>query len=105
MTVAAPAKPELRIPAPELRGAVLELGRCHDTEVGIVGPAGTGKTFGILFYIHIILLMFPGAKALVTRRYNTDLAGSAIATYQNDVLQVMHDVVFLSVSLLQARHY
>lgn len=46
----------------------------------------TGKTFGILYFIHILLSAFPGAKSLVTRRYNSDLAGSAMATYQNEVL-------------------
>ena len=77
---------EVRIPAPELRGASLQLGSCRDTEVGLDGPAGTGKTFGALYYIHVLLLTYPGAKWLTTRRYNTDLAGSAMATYQNDVL-------------------
>src|SRR6266487_2224909 len=86
MTTALADKTELRIPAPELRGAALELGQCHDTEVGLDGPAGTGKTFGILFYVHALLLTFPGAKWLVTRRYNVDLAGSAMATYQHEVL-------------------
>ena len=71
------ATPEHIIRAPELRGAVWQLGSCHDYEVGIDGPAGTGKTFGILYYIHLLLLKYQGAKALVTRRYNTDLAGSA----------------------------
>lgn len=88
------ALPELRIKAPELRGASLELGRCHDTEVGIDGPAGTGKTFGILFYIHILLFKYAGSKWLVTRRYNTDLAGSAMATYQNEVLDPSEGVYY-----------
>ncbi len=105
MTVVAPARPELRIPAPELRGAVLELGRCHDTEVGIDGPAGTGKTFGILFYIHIILQKYAGAKALVTRRYNTDLAGSAMATYQNDVLHESEGVRYFGGSRVKPPGY
>src|SRR6266704_153618 len=105
MTTATLTKPELRIPAPELRGAVLELGRCHDTEVGIDGPAGTGKTFGILYYIHILLLMFPGAKWLVTRRYNTDLAGSAMATYQNDVLNESEGVRYFGGSRVKPPGY
>ena len=105
MIVAAPAKPELRIPAPELRGAVLELGRCHDYEVGIDGPAGTGKTFGILYYIHILLLKYPGAKWLVTRRYNTDLAGSAMATYQNDVLNESEGVRYFGGSRVKPPGY
>lgn len=77
---------EKHIPAPELRGAPWELGTCHDPEVGIDGPAGTGKTFGILYFIHTLLLMYPGAKFLVARKYNTDLAGSALATYRDSVL-------------------
>lgn len=77
---------EVVIPAPELRGAILQLANCHDVEVGIDGPAGTGKTFGILYYIHILLLKYAGCKWLVSRKYNTDLAGSAIATYQDNVL-------------------
>jgi hypothetical protein len=77
---------EVHVPAPEIRGAIWELGSCDETEVGIDGPAGTGKTFGILYYIHTLLLMYPGAKFLVCRKYNTDLAGSALATYRDDVL-------------------
>jgi len=85
---------ELHIPSPEIRGGVWQLGSCHDTEVGIDGPAGTGKTFGILYYIHILLLTYPGAKWLVTRRYNTDLAASAMSTYQNDVLNEHEGVYY-----------
>lgn len=70
------------IVAPELRGAALELGRCKDLEVCLDGPAGTGKTFAALFKLHIVLLTHPGAKALVARKSNTALAGSAIATYR-----------------------
>lgn len=86
MTTATLDKTEYRIAAPELRGAAWELGSCRDTEVGLDGPAGTGKTFGILYYIHTLLLKYPGAKWLVCRRYNVDLAGSAMATYQQEVL-------------------
>jgi phage terminase large subunit len=74
------------IPAPELRGAILELGKYDDIEIGVDGPAGTGKTFGILYYIHAQMLKYAGAKFLVTRKYNIDLAGSAMVTYRDDVL-------------------
>lgn len=82
------------IPAPELRGAVLELAKSTDFEVGIDGPAGTGKTFGILYYIHILLLHFPGARFLVARKHNTDLAGSAMATFRDSVLDERDGVVY-----------
>lgn len=76
---------EVVIPPPELRGGNLELGRCTDIEVCLDGPAGSGKTVGALFKIHALLLMYPGAKALVARKTNTALAGSAIATYREMV--------------------
>lgn len=77
---------QIIIPAPELRGGILELAACRHPEVCIDGPAGTGKTFGILYLIHVLLSQFPHAKALVTRKHNTDLAGSAMATYRDSVL-------------------
>ncbi len=73
---------ELRISAPILRGAAFELGSNRDIEVCLDGPAGTGKTYAALYKVHTLLLMFPGAKALVARKTNTALAGSAIATYR-----------------------
>ena len=71
------------IPVPELRGAALALGRCRDLEVCLDGPAGTGKTFSALFKIHTMLLRYPGSRALVARKNNTALAGSALATYRD----------------------
>ena len=84
VSVATPA--ELRIPAPELRGASFKLGSNRDIEVCLDGPAGTGKTLGALYKIHLLLTMYPGAKALVARKSNTALAGSALATYRDNVL-------------------
>jgi len=105
MTTATLTKPELIIKAPELRGAALQLGSTHDYEVGVDGPAGTGKTYAILYYIHILLLKYPGAKWLVTRRYNTDLAGSAMATYQNDVLNDSEGVRYFGGSRVKPPGY
>lgn len=82
----APAREEVRIPAPVLRGANLALGACRDTEVCEEGPAGTGKTIAALYKVHLLLLLYPGAKALVARKRNTDLAGSAMATYRDSIL-------------------
>ena len=73
---------EIRIPCPEFRGGSLALMTCRDLEACLDGPAGTGKTVGGLFKIHASLLAYPGAKALVARKTNTALAGSAIATYR-----------------------
>lgn len=77
------ASQELKIAAPEFRGAALALGSCRDIEVLLDGPAGTGKTFVALYKEHIILSKYPGCRTLVTRKTNTALAGSAIATYRD----------------------
>ena len=87
------ATPELRIPAPELRGNNLALGACRDLEVCLDGPAGTGKTYAALFKMHTMLLQYPGAKALVARKSNTALAGSAIATYR-EMIQPEEGIVY-----------
>lgn len=73
---------EVKIPAPELRGGNFELGACRDIEVCLDGAAGTGKTVACLYKVHMLLTMHPGAKALVARKTNTALAGSAMATFQ-----------------------
>ena len=101
MTTAVRDKTEYRIAAPELRGAAWELGSCRDPEVGLDGPAGTGKTFGILYYIHMLLHTYPGAKALVSRLYNVDLAGSAMATYQQEVLDPHEGIRYYGGSKVQ----
>lgn len=85
---------EHRIPAPELRGANYALGACRDLEVCLDGPAGTGKTYAALFKVHLLLLLHPGAKALVARKTNTALAGSAIATYRDHILDPAEGVTY-----------
>jgi phage terminase large subunit len=77
---------ELIISAPELRGAIMRLRDYDEAMVGVDGPAGTGKTFGILYFFHSLLLNYPGSKILVARKSNTDLAGSAMATFQDYIL-------------------
>lgn len=76
------APEEYRIVAPELRGAARELMMCRDLEVCLDGPAGSGKTLAALYKIHLLLTLFPDTKALVARKSNTALAGSAMATYR-----------------------
>jgi len=88
------ALPELVITAPELRGGNLALGACRDTEVLLDGPAGTGKTYAALYKIHVILTNYPHSKALVVRKHNSDLAGSAMATFQDNVLDPREGVYY-----------
>ena len=75
-------KNEVRIKAPELRGAAFQLGSISAPEVGIKGRAGTGKTVGICFKVHLFHLLHPGVHGLMARKYMTDLTASAVATYR-----------------------
>lgn len=81
--IAMQEKTEVRIPAPELRGAAYALGSCSAPEVCLEGKAGTGKTVGICFKIHTLLSTYAGMHYLMARKYMTDLTGSAVATYRS----------------------
>lgn len=87
------ASEEIIIKAPVLRGANFALGACRDIEVCLDGPAGTGKTVAALFKVHILLSMYPGSKALIARKTNTALAGSAIASYR-DMIDVNEGITY-----------
>lgn len=70
------------------RGASAELFRRHEPEVLIAGPAGTGKTYGALWRLHLAMLKYPGARAIMLRKVQEDLTASALVTYQTRVLGV-----------------
>lgn len=70
----------------ELRGNNLALRERRDPEVVLVGAAGTGKTLGILAWLHEIAWMYPGARILIVRKVRADLANSVLVTYERDIL-------------------
>ena len=57
-------------------------------ELLVCGPAGTGKTFGILSVIHTILADYPGVRALLVRQTRTSLTNSVLPTYEDEVLKL-----------------
>jgi len=79
-------KETIRIQAPILRGGNKSLMGCRDIEVCLDGPAGTGKTLASLYKIHCCMCKYPKAKALISRKTNTALSGSAMATYREAIL-------------------
>jgi phage terminase large subunit len=80
-----PVAPERKIVRPVFYGGALDLMFCRDMEVCLDGPAGTGKTIAALNKIHLALLKYPGARALIARKTNVDLAASALVTYRTKV--------------------
>lgn len=52
----------------------------------IDGPAGTGKTFGILAMVHNLCCQYPKFRALICRQTRASLTESVLATMEEDVL-------------------
>ena len=61
-------------------------------EIALDGPAGTGKTRAVLEKLHLCMLKYPNAKALLTRKTNTALAATALQTFQHKVLHALDGV-------------
>lgn len=68
------------------RGGHRRIFSCRDQVVVLEGPAGTGKTYACLWYLHAMALRYPGMRALMARKTLASLTGSAQVTYQNQVL-------------------
>jgi len=58
----------------------------HETELIISGPAGTGKTFGALWRMHLAARKHPGMRGLMVRKTQEDLTASAVVTYRERIL-------------------
>lgn len=67
-------------------GAVRDWWLSDALEAFIDGPAGTGKTRGILEYFHLIALLYPGSTQLICRKTNTALTGAALRTFRERVI-------------------
>jgi phage terminase large subunit len=58
--------------------------------VGFAGPAGTGKSRGILEKLHLICEKYEGARILIVRATREALSEAALMTYENQVLPAGH---------------
>lgn len=67
-------------------GGALAMWRCRDKEVLIEGPAGTGKTRGVLEKAHFCLSKYDGARALAVRKTRASMTHSVLVTYEDKVL-------------------
>jgi PBSX family phage terminase large subunit len=67
-------------------GAARELFRRRESEIILSGPAGTGKTRGLLEFAHARLEKYPGSRALMVRKTRTSLTSTALVTYEELVL-------------------
>lgn len=76
------------------RGAALELFRCHDREVLLSGPAGTGKSRACLEKLHLCACKYPGMRGLILRKTHSSLTASGLVTYKQKVLHPLDNVTF-----------
>lgn len=61
--------------------------------VGMCGPAGTGKSRGILEKIHIICSKYKFARVLIARKTRASLSQSALFTFETKVVQQGHPIL------------
>lgn len=79
MTIAA----ERRV---ELRGAARRLLSTRDDEVLLAGPAGTGKSFGGLWKLHLAAMKHPGSKHLLARKTLASLGATTLDVWRKAVI-------------------
>jgi PBSX family phage terminase large subunit len=57
------------------------------SELVVSGPAGTGKTYGILAVLHCLLADYQGLRFLICRKTRKALTESALVTYEQGILE------------------
>lgn len=67
------------------RGAARDLLLNRDPELLISGPAGTGKSLGMLFKLHMTLAQVPDTQALLLRQTHASLTSSTLVTFERQV--------------------
>lgn len=60
---------------------------CKDREVLYEGPAGTGKSYACLWKVHMAMLKYPGARALMVRKTGASLTASGLVTFRRGILE------------------
>lgn len=73
-----------------LRGAVSKLFRCRDPEVLCEGPAGTGKTTGVLSYAAWCAENHPNIRQLFTHETRVAMSKTVLVTFEREVLPPTH---------------
>lgn len=67
-------------------GAAAALREYRGREVLLSGPAGTGKSRGVLEWINTLAWQYPGSRYLIARKTRASLAESTLYTFEEHVL-------------------
>lgn len=74
-------------------GAVRELWETYDDEVLLEGPAGTGKTRGLLEWIFAMCEMHPGIRVLFLRDTRVSMSETVLVTWEQQVVPPGHPIL------------
>ena len=77
----------------ESYGVINELQVREDPELLIAGPAGTGKSMGILAKIHTLCINHPQIRVLIVRKSRATLAESVLKTFESNILGYGHPLL------------
>lgn len=77
-----------------LRGSNLEVQTADDPELVVAGPAGTGKSVGLLYLLHRTAEAYPKSRQLILRKTRASLTQSGLDTFEDDILPTGHPVLF-----------
>lgn len=69
----------------EVRGAARELFLSRDSQLCLVGAAGTGKSNACLMRMHLLCLQYPGIRCLIVRKTHASLASTTLVTFNKKV--------------------
>lgn len=70
----------------QAHGASLRVWSCRDEEICIHGPAGTGKTRGLLEKVLYVAYKYPGCRILLVRKTRESLSESVLVTFEEKVV-------------------
>lgn len=70
----------------QARGASLQLWMCRDEEILLEGPAGTGKSMGLLEKLNFCAMKYPGMRGLIIRKTRESCTESVLVTFEDKVL-------------------
>src|SRR5436309_1787806 len=55
-------------------------------ELLVCGPAGTGKTYSILAFLHLLAADYPDLRILFCRQTRVSLTESVLVTFEKEIL-------------------
>ncbi len=68
------------------RGTIKAAFKDKSAEILVAGPAGTGKSRGLLEKMYALMVKYPGSRGLMLRKTNVSLASTGLQTWEKFVV-------------------